>query len=117
MFLFSALIKYSETRLLIDEEFHMDKDVPVIVMGAFNVDVKRNEKALGFMKKHFDLNMAPTNYPSILGNSYIDSTFTRNISPKLLNYVCYFSYHGPILRRIVTYPHTIEEFKTKELTL
>ncbi|GBM01963.1 hypothetical protein AVEN_269567-1 [Araneus ventricosus] len=96
MFLFSALIKYSETSLLIDGEFHIDKDVPIIVMGDFNVDVKRNEKAFGFMKKDFDLSMVPTNYPSTLGNSYIDSTFTRNISPELLNYVCCFSYHRPI---------------------
>ncbi|GBN42200.1 hypothetical protein AVEN_85942-1 [Araneus ventricosus] len=92
MFLFSALIKYSETSLLIEEEFHIDKYVPVIAMGDFNVDVKRNEKAFGFMKKHFDLNKVPTNYPSTLGNSYIDSTFTRNISPELLNYVSYFSF-------------------------
>ncbi|GBM80844.1 hypothetical protein AVEN_219587-1 [Araneus ventricosus] len=28
--------------LLINEEFHIDKDVPIIVMGDFNVDVKRN---------------------------------------------------------------------------
>ncbi|GBM13838.1 hypothetical protein AVEN_189371-1, partial [Araneus ventricosus] len=101
----------------IDEEFHIVKDVPIIVMGDFNVDVKRNEKAFGFMKKHLDLNMVPTNYPSILGNSYNDSTFTRNISPELLNYACYFSNHRPILHTIVTYPRTIEEFKTKELTL
>ncbi|GBN19755.1 hypothetical protein AVEN_40533-1 [Araneus ventricosus] len=52
----------------IDEEFHIDKDVPIIVMGDFNVDVKRNEKAFGFMKKHFEFNMVPTNYPSTLGN-------------------------------------------------
>ncbi|GBN19277.1 hypothetical protein AVEN_254242-1 [Araneus ventricosus] len=93
IFLFSTLMKYSETSLLIYDEFHIDKDVPIIVMGDFSVDVKRNEKAFGFMKKHFDLNMVPTNYPSTLGNSYIDSTFTRNISPELLNYVCYFSYY------------------------
>ncbi|GBN23848.1 hypothetical protein AVEN_83938-1 [Araneus ventricosus] len=117
MFLFSALIKYSDTTLLIDEEFHVDKDVPIIVVGDFNLDVKRNEKASGFMKKHFDLNMVPANYPSTLGNSYIDSTFTRNISPELLNYACYFSYHRPILHRIVTYPRTIEEFKTRQLIL
>ncbi|GBN08594.1 hypothetical protein AVEN_45455-1 [Araneus ventricosus] len=117
MFLFSALIKYSETSLLIDEEFHIDKDVPILVMGDFNADVKRNEKAFGFMKKHFDLNMVPTNYPSTLGNSYIGSTLTRLISPELSNYVCYFSYHRPILHRIVTCPRTIEEFKAKELTL
>ncbi|GBN78516.1 hypothetical protein AVEN_15986-1 [Araneus ventricosus] len=117
MFLFSALIKYSEKCLLIDEEFHIDKDVPIIVIGDCIVDVKNNEKAFGFMKKHFDLNMVPTNFPSTLGNSYIDSTFARNISPELLNYACYFSYHRPILHRIVTYPRTTEEFKTKELTL
>ncbi|GBM32821.1 hypothetical protein AVEN_216526-1 [Araneus ventricosus] len=116
-FLRSALIKYSETDLLIDEEFHIDKDVPIIVMGDFNVDVKRNEKSFGFVKKHFDLNMVPANYPSTLENSYIDSTFTRNISPELLDYIHYFSYLRPILHRIVTYPLTIEEFKTKELTL
>ncbi|GBN08360.1 hypothetical protein AVEN_123161-1 [Araneus ventricosus] len=107
MFLFSALIKYSETSLLIDEEFQIDKDVPIIVTGEFNVDVKRNEKAFGFMKKHFDLNMVPTNSPSTLGNSYFDTAFTRNITPELRNYVCYSSYHRSILLRIVTYPRTI----------
>ncbi|GBN92324.1 hypothetical protein AVEN_251730-1 [Araneus ventricosus] len=117
MFLFSVLMKYSEASLLIDEEFVINEDVPIIVMGDFNVDVERNEKAFGFLKKHFDLNMAPTNYPSTLGNSYIASTFTRNISPELLNYVCYFSYHRAILHRIATYPRTIEEFRTKELTM
>ncbi|GBM50076.1 hypothetical protein AVEN_138854-1 [Araneus ventricosus] len=81
MFLISELIKYSESSLLIDKEFHIDKDVPIIVMGDFNVNVKRNEKEFGFMTKNFDLNMVPTNYPSTLGDSYIDSTFTRNISP------------------------------------
>ncbi|GBN59642.1 hypothetical protein AVEN_9059-1 [Araneus ventricosus] len=117
MFLFSALIKYSKTSLLIDEEFHIDEDVPIIVTGDFNAKVRRNEKAFGFVKKHFDWNMVTTNYPSTLGNSYIDSTFTRNISPELLNYVSHFSYHRPILHRIVTYPRTTEECKTKELTL
>ncbi|GBO04370.1 hypothetical protein AVEN_263011-1 [Araneus ventricosus] len=118
MFLFSVLVKYPETMLLIDEKFHIDKDVPIIVMGDFNADVKKNEKVFGFMKKHFDLNMVPTNYPSTLGKSYIYLNFTRNISPELLNYVCYFSYHRTILHRIVvTYLRTIEEFKTKELTL
>ncbi|GBN17671.1 hypothetical protein AVEN_144474-1, partial [Araneus ventricosus] len=63
-----ALIKYSETSLLIDEEFHIDKDVPIIVIRDFSVDAKRNEKAFAFMKKHFDLNMVPANYPSTLGN-------------------------------------------------
>ncbi|GBN87103.1 hypothetical protein AVEN_240012-1 [Araneus ventricosus] len=87
MFSFNALIAYSETSLLIDEEFHIDKDAPIIVMGDFNADVRRSEKAFGFMKKHFDLDMVPTNYPSTLGNSYIDSCFTRNISPELLNYI------------------------------
>ncbi|GBN83974.1 hypothetical protein AVEN_268433-1 [Araneus ventricosus] len=90
LFLFSALTAHSQTSLLIDEEFHIDKDVPIIVISDFNVDVKGSEKAFGFMKKHFDLNMVSTNYPSTLGNSYIDSTFTRNISPELLNYVSYF---------------------------
>ncbi|GBN97817.1 hypothetical protein AVEN_36194-1 [Araneus ventricosus] len=69
MFLFIALIKHSETSLLIDEEFYKDKYVPIIVMGDFNADVKRNEKAFCFLK-HFDLNMVLTNYPSTLGNSY-----------------------------------------------
>ncbi|GBM71618.1 hypothetical protein AVEN_5221-1 [Araneus ventricosus] len=56
---------------LIFEQFNIDKDVLIIVMGDLNVDVKRNEKAFGFMKKHYDLNMVPTNYPNALGNSYI----------------------------------------------
>ncbi|GBN78476.1 hypothetical protein AVEN_250519-1 [Araneus ventricosus] len=42
------------------------------------------------------------NYPSTLGNSFMDLTFTRNITPELLNYVCHFSYHRPILHKIVT---------------
>ncbi|GBL93452.1 hypothetical protein AVEN_59659-1 [Araneus ventricosus] len=89
-------MKYSESSLLINQEFDIDKDVPVIMMGDFDIDAKRNEKAFDSLKHHFNLNMVPTNYPSSLGNSFIDLTFTRNITPELLNYVCYFSYHHPI---------------------
>ncbi|GBN95956.1 hypothetical protein AVEN_20489-1 [Araneus ventricosus] len=39
----------------------IDEDVTITVVGEFNVDVKRNEKAFGFMRKYFDLNMVPTN--------------------------------------------------------
>ncbi|GBM12272.1 hypothetical protein AVEN_155275-1 [Araneus ventricosus] len=103
MFLFRALIKYPETSLLIDEEFHIDKDAPITVMIYFNVDVRRNEKAFGFTKKNFFLNMVLTNYPSTLG--------VLQYSPELLNYVGYFSYHRLILHRIATCPRTIEERK------
>ncbi|GBM16475.1 hypothetical protein AVEN_167199-1, partial [Araneus ventricosus] len=44
----------------IDEEFRIVKDVPIIVMGDFNVDVKRNEKTFSFLKKHLDLIMVPS---------------------------------------------------------
>ncbi|GBN31936.1 hypothetical protein AVEN_267094-1 [Araneus ventricosus] len=53
MFLFIALIKYSETSLMIDEEFHKYKDVRIIVKGDVNVDVKRNEKSVRFHEEAF----------------------------------------------------------------
>ncbi|GBL90353.1 hypothetical protein AVEN_178802-1 [Araneus ventricosus] len=90
LLLFSDLMKYLESSLLIDQEFDIDKEVPIIMMGDFNIYAKRNEKAFDFLKHHFNLNMVYTNYPSTLGNSCLDLTFTRNITPELLNYVCYF---------------------------
>ncbi|GBM37174.1 hypothetical protein AVEN_14949-1 [Araneus ventricosus] len=59
-------MKYSESSFLIDQEFDIDKDVPIIIMGDFNIDAGRNEKAFDFLKHNFNLNMVPRNYPSTL---------------------------------------------------
>ncbi|GBO02481.1 hypothetical protein AVEN_205965-1 [Araneus ventricosus] len=64
---------------------------------------EKNEK-----KERAVLNMVPTNYPSTLGNSFIDFAFKRNITTKLLNWVCYFLYHRPILPKIVTNRNCIQ---------
>ncbi|GBM09121.1 hypothetical protein AVEN_5299-1 [Araneus ventricosus] len=91
IFLFSTIIKYSEISLLINEEFHVDKDVPITVMGDFNVDAKRNEKASGFMKKHFDLNMVPTDYPSTQGIHILIQFLPETL---VLNYyIMYITFH------------------------
>ncbi|GBN55640.1 hypothetical protein AVEN_93351-1 [Araneus ventricosus] len=44
-------MKYSESSLLIDQEFDIDKGLPIIMMEDLNIDAKRNEKA-------FDLKMS-----------------------------------------------------------
>ncbi|GBL93498.1 hypothetical protein AVEN_59693-1 [Araneus ventricosus] len=62
-------VKCSESSLLIDQEFDTDKDVPIIMMGDFNIDAKRNEDAFDFLKHHLNLNMVPANYPSAFGYS------------------------------------------------
>lgn len=67
MLLFSAMIKYSPTTRLISDNMEVDTNVPIIIVGDFNVDAKLDLHALSFMKKHFNLDYVPIESPTTLG--------------------------------------------------
>jgi len=64
------------------------------------MDIMQNKSFVNFIKIKFNLHS--TSYASTtLGNTCIDLTFTRNISVQTLPYVSYFSYHRPVLNRLM----------------
>ncbi|EZA46684.1 hypothetical protein X777_03551 [Ooceraea biroi] len=80
----------------------MDADVPIVLCGDFNVDIMQNTQFVDFMKNTFNIDCATrATTGTTLGNTCLDFTFTRNISVECLNYISYFSYHHPVLNRMV----------------
>jgi len=64
------------------------------------MDITQNKSFVNFMKSKFNLDCI-SSASTTLGNMCVDLTFTRNISVQTLPYVSYFSYHRPVLNRLV----------------
>ncbi|GFU96992.1 uncharacterized protein TNCV_3788181 [Trichonephila clavipes] len=77
-----------------------DLETPIVLCGDFNCDSQQNSYLLEFVRNEFGLNYVQTS-PTTLGNTTIDCTFTRNITVDIMPYVSYFTYHRPMLNKIV----------------
>lgn len=97
---FFAMLKYSKNAKKISKNMIVDTEVPMIIMGDFNIDAQTNLHALDFMKTQLNLDFVPTRSPT-LGNTYINLTFARNISVDLMPYVSSFSYHRLIVNKTI----------------
>jgi hypothetical protein len=79
------------------------EDMPIILAGDFNVNVKDNYNAelADFMKDTFELDVLPDlSQGTTRSNFCIDMVFGRNVANlSCMNYVSYFSYHRFILSR------------------
>ncbi|GFV81536.1 uncharacterized protein TNCV_52601 [Trichonephila clavipes] len=69
-------------------------------MWRFQLRSQQNRYLVEFMRNEFGLNYVQTS-PTTLGNTTIDCTFTRNINVNIMPYVSYFTYHRPMLNKIV----------------
>jgi len=65
-----------------------------------DMDIMQNKAFVKFMKPKFNLDCI-ISASTTLGNTCIDLTFTRNNSVQTLPYVSYFSYHRPVLNRLM----------------
>jgi hypothetical protein len=99
-FVFRMLGAYSEAIRLIFPNMNPDTETPILLYGDFNVDIMQNRLFVNFVKSKFNLDCIRS-ASTTLGNTYIDLTFTRNISVETLPYVSYFSYHRPVLNRLM----------------
>jgi hypothetical protein len=77
-----------------------DTETPILLCGDFNMDVTQNKSFVNFIKSRFNLDCRIST-STTLGNTCIDLTFTRNVSVQTLTYVSYFSYHRPVLNRLM----------------
>jgi hypothetical protein len=76
----------------------VDADVPIVLCG----DITQNMQFVDFMKNTFNIDCATrATTGTTLGNACLDLIFTRSISVQCLNYISYFSYHRPVLNRVV----------------
>jgi endonuclease/exonuclease/phosphatase (EEP) superfamily protein YafD len=79
------------------------EDMPIILAGDFNVNVKGNYNAelVEFMKDTFELDvLSDLSQVTTRSNSCIDMVFGRNVDNlSCVIYVSYFSYHRPVLSR------------------
>jgi hypothetical protein len=99
-FMFQMLGAYSEAIRLIFPNMKPDTETPILLCGDFNMDIMQNKSFVNFMKSRFNLDCI-SSASTTLGNTCTDLTFTTNISIQTLPYVSYFSYHGPVLHRLM----------------
>ena len=99
-FMFQMLGAYFEAIRLIFPNMNPDTETPILLCGDFNMDIMQNKSFVKFMISKFNLDCISSAYTS-LGNTFIDQTFTRNISVQALPYVSYFSYHRSVLNRLM----------------
>jgi hypothetical protein len=93
-------MRYSDSIKRIIPDYEPDTDILIVLTGDFNIDVQDNQSLLEFTKREFRLEHVPTT-PTTLGNTTIDLTFVRNINVSSIPFVSYFSYHRPLLNKIV----------------
>lgn len=81
-----------------------NRSIPMVVSGDFNVDISKNKTLLDYMKNEFGLVYleSPT---TTLGNTHIDLTFLRHLDATTIPYVCYFSYHRPMMIKLLFQHH------------
>ncbi|GFY12082.1 uncharacterized protein TNCV_4975821 [Trichonephila clavipes] len=80
----------------------------ILIVSAFNAqslvahagDIESDNILMNSDYMVFGFNYAQTS-PTTLGNTTIDCTFTRNINVDIMPYVSYFTYHRPMLNKIV----------------
>jgi hypothetical protein len=97
---FSALARYGKWILGLIPELGVDLDVPIALLGDFNIDVKDLTNYAEFLEKQFGLSHHPMESPTTLGCTRIDHAFLRYMNTKCVPYVSYFSYHRPILHKL-----------------
>jgi len=99
-FMFQMFGAYSEAIRVIFPNTNPDTETPILLCGDFNMDIMQNKSFVNFMKSKFNLDCI-SSASTTLGNTRIDLTFTRTISVQTLPYVLYFSYHRPVLNRLM----------------
>ncbi|GFX57900.1 uncharacterized protein TNCV_3068671 [Trichonephila clavipes] len=98
--LYQSLLPYSANLTKLIPNSQPDLETPIVLCGDFNCDPQQNSYLVEFMRNEFGLNYVQTS-PTTLGNTTIDCTFTRNINFDIMPYVSYFTYHRPMLNKIV----------------
>jgi hypothetical protein len=90
--------------LKIIKALEVEIDVPIALMGDFNVNVNDKTELADFLAKEFGLVHHTTDglpKPTTLGRTCIDHAFLRNMNTECMPYVSYFSYHRPLLNRLL----------------
>ncbi|GFS68630.1 ATP-dependent DNA helicase [Trichonephila clavipes] len=98
--LYQSLLPYSANLTKLMPNSQPGLETPIVPCGDFNCDPQQNSYLVEFMRNEFGLNCVQTS-PTTLGSTTVDCAFTRNINVDIMPYVSYFTYHRPMLNKIV----------------
>jgi endonuclease/exonuclease/phosphatase (EEP) superfamily protein YafD len=87
--------------LNIIKSLEVELDVPIALMGDFNVNVNDKTELAEFLAKEFGLVHHANVLPTALGGTSIDHVFLRKINTQCMPYISYFSYHRPLLNKLL----------------
>ena len=101
MLLHQALLPYVHNSQYVPPFLQVDPNMPILLCGDFNQNVKPDDKFLKFIKDKFNLDcVSDMSKSTTLKGTTIDLTFSRHITAETLPFISYFSYHRPILNKI-----------------
>jgi hypothetical protein len=92
-FMFQMLGAYSEAIRLMFPSMNPNTETLILLCGYLIMDVTQNKLFVNFMKSRFNLDCRSSVSTTL--------TFTRNVSVQTLPYVSYFTYHQPVLNRLM----------------
>ncbi|CAG5000102.1 unnamed protein product [Parnassius apollo] len=101
MLLHQALLPYVHNSQYVPPFLQVDPNMPILLCGDFNQNVKSDDKFLKFIKDTFNLDcVSDMSKSTTLKGTTIDLTFSRHITAETLPFISYFSYHRPVLNKI-----------------
>jgi endonuclease/exonuclease/phosphatase (EEP) superfamily protein YafD len=98
---YSSLTRYGKSIQNIIRNLKKDLDVPIALMGDFNINISDGKNELAeFLAREFKIHHHSNALPTTLGNTCIDHVFLRNMNTECMPYVSYLSYHRPLLKKL-----------------
>jgi exonuclease III len=100
--MFGTMLSYSSVTKKMFPQWECDLDIPIIIMGDFNINVEKLNDFRKFILQTFNTEFInDTKEPTTLGNALTDLSFARNINASCKPYISYFSYHTPVFNKVL----------------
>jgi exonuclease III len=100
--MFGTMLSYSNVTKKMFLKWECDLDIPIFIMGDFNINVEKLDEFRKFMLRTFNKEFInDTKEPTTLGNTLTDFSLAWNINASCKPYISYFSYHIPVFNKVL----------------
>jgi hypothetical protein len=96
------MLSYSSVTKKMFQQWECDLDMPIIIMGDFNINVEKLDEFRKCMLLTFNAEfIIDIKEPTTLDNTLTDLSFAKNINASCKPYISYFSYHTPVFNKVL----------------
>jgi exonuclease III len=103
--MFWTILSYSSVTKKMFPQLECD-DVPIIIMGDFNINVEKLDEFRKLMLRTFNKEFInDRKEPTTLNNTLTALSFARNINASCKPYISYLSYHSHVFNKVFMLCH------------